>query len=115
MTRSQSRLTPQTNGPSPRCRMQSLKPADSYRKLDSRPKGASNDHVADWLARYKSKPEFKGKYQQLLKYVNTVRELFKSGTAKHEVVEASTRFGLDSKLSIKNLSTAIAVAQLKTA
>ena len=83
--------------------------SDSYRKLDSRPKGASNDHVADWLAGYKTKPEVKGKYQQLLKYFNTVQELFKSGTAKDKMVEAATRFGLDSKLaarlSIKNLST----------
>ena len=39
--------------------------SDSYRKLDSRPKGASNDQVADWLAGFKTKPEFKGKYQQL--------------------------------------------------
>ena len=36
--------------------------SDSYRKLDSRPKGASNEHVADWLAGFKTKPEFKGKY-----------------------------------------------------
>ena len=80
---------------------------------------ASNDHVADWLAGYKTKPEFEGKCQQLLKYVTTVQEFFKSGTAKDEMVEAATRFGLDSKLaarlSIKNLSTVIAVAQFKTA
>ena len=48
-----------------------------------------------------------------MKYVTTVQELFKSGTAKDEMVEAATRFGLDSKLaarlSIKNLSTVIAV------
>ena len=54
-----------------------------------------------------------------MKYVTTVQELFKSGTAKDEMVEAATRFGLDSKLaarlSIKNLSTVIAVAQFKTA
>ena len=50
--------------------------SDSYRKPDSRPKGASNDHVAERLAGYKTKPEFKGKYQQLLKYVTTVQELF---------------------------------------
>ena len=52
----------------------------------------------------------KGKYQQ---------DLFKNGTAKDEMVEAATRFGLDSKLaarlSIKNLSTVIAVAQFRTA
>ena len=56
--------------------------SDSYRKLDSRPKGASNDQVAEWLAGFKTKPEFKGKYQQLVKYVATVQELFKNGTAK---------------------------------
>ena len=93
--------------------------SDSYRKLDSRPKGASNDQVADWLAGFKTKPEFKGKYQQLVKYVTTVPELFKNGTAKDKMVEAATRFGLDSRLaarlSIKNLSTVIAVAQFKTA
>ena len=93
--------------------------SDSCRKLDSRPKGASNEHVADWLAGFNTKPEFKGKYQQLLKHVTTVQELFKSGTAKDEMVEAATRFGLDSKLaarlSIKNLSTVIAAAQFKTA
>ena len=93
--------------------------SDSYRKLDSRPKGATNDHVAEWLAGFKTKPEFKGKYQQLVKYVSTVQDLFKNGTAKDEMVEAATRFGLDSKLaarlSIKNLSTVIAVAQFKTA
>ena len=93
--------------------------SDSCRKLDSRPKGASNEHVADWPAGFKTKPEFKGKYQQLLKHVTTVQELFKSGTAKDEMVEAATRFGLHSKLaarlSIKNLSTVIAVAQFKTA
>ena len=93
--------------------------SDSYRKLDSRPKGATNDHVAEWLAGFKNKPELKGKYQQLVKYVSTVQDLFKNGTAKDEMVEAATRFGLDSKLaarlSIKNLSTVIAVAQFKTA
>ena len=31
--------------------------SDSCRKLDSRPKGASNDQVADWLAGFKTKPE----------------------------------------------------------
>ena len=45
--------------------------SDLYRKLDSRPKGASNDQVADWLAGFKTKPEFKGKCQQLVKYVTT--------------------------------------------
>ena len=64
-------------------------------------------------------PSFKGKYQQLVKYVSAVQDLFKNGTAKDEMVEAATRFGLDSKLaarlSIKNLSTVIAVAQFKTA
>ena len=92
--------------------------SDSYRKLDSRP-GVSNDQVADWLAGFKTKPELKGKYQQLVKYVTTVQELFKNGTAKDEMVEAATRFGLDSRLaarlSIKNLSTVIAVPQFKTA
>ena len=93
--------------------------SDSYRKLDSRPKGASNDQVADWLAGFKTKPEFKCKYEQLVKYVATVQELFKNGAAKDEMVEAATRFGLDSRLaarlSIKNLSTVISVAQFKTA
>ena len=93
--------------------------SDSYRKLDSRPKGATNEHVAEWLAGFKNKPEFKGKYQQLVKYVSTVQDLFKNGAAKDEMVEAATRFGLDSKLaarlSIKNLSTVIAVAQFRTA
>ena len=93
--------------------------SDSYRKLDSRPKGATNEHVAEWLAGFKTKPEFKGKYQQLVKYVGTVQELFKSGTAKDEMVEAATRFGLDSRLAarltIKNLSAVIAVAQFRTA
>ena len=93
--------------------------SDSYRKLDSPLKGASNDQVADWLAGFKTKPEFKGKCQQLVRYVATVQELFKNGTAKDEMVEAATRFGLDSRLaarlSIKNLSTVIAVAQFKTA
>ena len=92
--------------------------SDSCRKLDSRPKGATNDHVAEWLAGFKTKPEFKGKYQ-LVKYVGTVQDLCKNGAAEDEMVEAATRFGLDSKLaarlSIKNLSTVIAVAQFKTA
>ena len=35
--------------------------ADPQRKLDSRPKGATNDHVDEWLASYKTKPEFKKK------------------------------------------------------
>ena len=33
--------------------------SNSYRKLDSRPEGASNEYVADWLAGFKTKPEFK--------------------------------------------------------
>ena len=32
---------------------------DPQRKLDSRPKGATNDHVDEWLASAKPKPEFK--------------------------------------------------------
>ena len=56
-----------------------------------------------------------------MKYVGTVQDLFKNGTAKDEMVEAATRFGLDSRLAsrlsmkIKNLSTVIAVAQFRTA
>ena len=56
-----------------------------------------------------------------MKYVGTVQDLSKNGTAtaKDEMVEAATRFGLDSRLaarlSIKNLSTVIAVARFKTA
>ena len=92
---------------------------DPQRKLDSRPKGATNDHVDEWLASYKTKPEFKGKYQKLVKYVQVVQELLKTGVAKDELVSAATNFGLDAKLasrlSVKNLSTAIAVAQFKAA
>ena len=94
---------------------------DPQRKLDSRPKGATNDHVDEWLASYKTKPEFKGKfkYQKLVKHVQVVQELLKTGVAKDELVSAATNFGLDAKLasrlSVKNLSTAIAVAQFKAA
>ena len=91
---------------------------DPQRKLDSRPKGATNDHVAEWLTSYKTKPEFKGKYQQLVKYVQVVHQLLKTGVAKDELVSAAVNFGLDAKLasrlSVKNLSTAIAVAQFKS-
>ena len=93
--------------------------SDPQRKLDSRPKGATNDHVDEWLASYKTKPEFKGKYQKLVKHVQVVQELLKTGVAKDELVSAATNFGLDAKLasrlSVKNLSTAIAVAQFKAA
>ena len=92
---------------------------DPQRKLDSRPKGATNDHVDEWLASYKTKPEFKGKYHKLVKYVQVVQELLKTGVAKDELVSAATNFGLGAKLasrlSVKNLSTAIAVAQFKAA
>ena len=33
--------------------------SDSYRKLDSRPKGATNEHVAEWLAGFKPNPNLK--------------------------------------------------------
>ena len=89
------------------------------RKLDSRPKGANNDHVDEWLASYKTKPEFKGKYQKFIKYVQVVQELLKTGIAKDELVSTAVNFGLDAKLasrlSGKNLSTAVAVAQFKAA
>ena len=92
---------------------------DPQRNLDSRPKGATNDHVDEWLASYKTKPEFKGKYQKLVKHVQAVQELLKTGVAKDELVSAATNFGLGAKLasrlSVKNLSTAIAVAQFKAA
>ncbi|CAE7409942.1 unnamed protein product, partial [Symbiodinium sp. KB8] len=87
------------------------------RKLDSRPKGATDDHVTEWLNTFKTKPEFKGKHPKLVKYVKTVQDLLKTGTAKGEIVSAAIRFGLDAKLasrlSLKNLSATIAVAQFE--
>ena len=80
---------------------------DSQRKLDSRPKGATNDHVSEWLASLKNKAEFKGKYKELVKYVGVVQDIFKSGAFQSPK--------LASRLSIKKLSTCIAVAQFQTA
>ncbi|CAE7228717.1 unnamed protein product [Symbiodinium sp. CCMP2592] len=94
-------------------------PKDPQRKLDTRPKGATDDHVTEWLATYKNKPEFKGKYQLLVKHVQTVQKLLKTEASKDQLVSAAKDFGLDpklaSRLSIKNLSTVIAVAQFQTA
>ncbi|CAE7851959.1 unnamed protein product [Symbiodinium necroappetens] len=93
--------------------------AEPKRMLDSRPKGATDDHVTDWLNTFKTKPEFKGKHAKLVKYVKIVQDLLKTGTAKDEIVSAAVRFGLDAKLasrlSLKNLSATIAVAQLEAA
>ena len=87
--------------------------------LDSRPKGATDDHVTDWLNTFKAKPEFKGKHPQLVKYVKTVQGLLKKGAANDEIVTAAIRFCLDAKLasrlSLKNLSATIAVAQFEAA
>ena len=48
-----------------------------------------------------------------------VQDLLKTGTAKDEIVSAAVRFGLDAKLasrlSLKNLSATIAVAQFEAA
>ena len=55
---------------------------DPQRKLDSRPKGATNDHVDEWLASYKTKPEFKGKYQKLVKHVRLFRNSSKQESPK---------------------------------
>ena len=92
--------------------------AEPKRKLDSRPKGATDDHVTEWLNTFKTKPEFKGKHPKLVKYVKIVQDLLKTGTAKDEIVSAAVRFGLDAKLasrlSLKNLSATIAVAQFAT-
>ncbi|CAE7367804.1 unnamed protein product, partial [Symbiodinium sp. KB8] len=91
--------------------------AEPKRKLDSRPKGATDDHVTDWLNTFKTKPEFKGKHTKLVKYVKIVQDLLKTGTAKDEIVSAAVRFGLDAKLvsrlPLKNLSATIAVAQFE--
>ena len=67
--------------------------------LDSRPKAATDDHVTDWLDTFKTKPVFKGKLPLLVKYVMTVQDLFKKGTAKNEIVSAAIYFGLDAKLA----------------
>ena len=50
--------------PEAQCEAQQLL-SDSYRKLDSRPKGASNDQVADWLAGFKTKPSLKASTSSL--------------------------------------------------
>ena len=93
--------------------------AESKRMLDSRPKGATDDHVTDWLNTFKTKPESKGKHAKLVKYAKIVQDLLKTGTAKDEIVSAAVRSGLDAKLasrlSLKNLSATIAVAQLEAA
>ena len=84
-------------------------------KLDSRPKGAIDQHVEDGLQTLKTKPAFKGKLTQLKKHVTTLQELFKHGPSKQELTTAAVKFGLDenlaARLTIKNLSTVIAAAQ----
>ncbi|CAE7879746.1 CACNA1G [Symbiodinium microadriaticum] len=85
--------------------------------LDSRPQGAMDHHVEDWLQTLKNKPYFYGKFTELRKHVSTVQELFKQGFSKQELTTAAVKFGLDenlaSRLTIKNLSTAIAAAQFE--
>ena len=80
---------------------------DPQRKLDSRPKGATNDHVDEWLASYKTKPEFKGKYQKLVKHVRLFRNSSKQESPKTNWFRQQPIFGLDAKLasrlSVKNL------------
>ena len=65
---------------------------DPQRKLDSRPRGATNDHVDEWLASYKTKPEFKGKYQKLVKHVQVVQELLKNRSCWGRIGFRSSQF-----------------------
>ena len=80
--------------------------------LDSRPVGPKDEQVEEWLRTLKSKPDFKGQFANLKKHVSAAQKIFESGTPK-------AKFGLDdkiaSRLTIRNLSTTIAVAQFTAA